>query len=256
MLVVGGYAAVRHRRAELVDVAAPRTAAARFLATEPLYRPDDGHYQFKYLPAFAPFMVPFTWVSKEVAEFTWFAVMVVMAWAFVRMSLVALPDRRRSATVLVWLTLLLTGKFLVKELALGQFNLPLALLLLGAVIAAQHGRRSSAGALVAAGVFVKPYALVLVPWLAWTLGWRPFVAFGLVLAAGLLLPAVNLRLGRQPDPVARVVSHRHRDDGTKPPDAREHLVRLDVGEVDRARALRRRVLRWRRRSPPSPRGSS
>jgi len=40
-------------------------------------------------------------------------------------------------------------------------------------------------------VFVKPYALVLVPWLAWTLGWRPFVAFGLVLAGGLLLPAAT-----------------------------------------------------------------
>ena len=191
VLVVGGYAAVRHRRAELVDVAAPRTAAARFLATETLYRPDDGHYQFKYLPAFAPFMVPLLWMSKEAAEFTWFAVMVVMAWAFVRMSLAALPDRRRSATALVWLTLLLTGKFLVRELALGQFNLPLALLLLSGVIAAQHGRRSSAGAFVAAGVFVKPYALVLVPWLAWTLGWRAFVAFGLVLAVGLLLPAAT-----------------------------------------------------------------
>ena len=190
-VVVGGYAAVRHRRAELVDVAAPRTAAARFLATETLYRPDDGHYQFKYLPVFAPFMVPFLWVSKEVAEFAWFALMVVMAWTFVRLSLAALPDRRRSAPSLVWLTLLLTGKFFVKELALGQFNLPLALLLLSAVMAAQRGKGSSAGALVAAGVFVKPYALILVPWLAWTLGWRPLVAFGVVLAAGLLLPAAT-----------------------------------------------------------------
>ena len=40
-------------------------------------------------------------------------------------------------------------------------------------------------------MFVKPYALVLVPWLAWTLGWRPFVTFGLVLAGGLVLPAAS-----------------------------------------------------------------
>ncbi len=40
-------------------------------------------------------------------------------------------------------------------------------------------------------MFVKPYALVLVPWLAWTLGWRPLVPFGLVLAGGLLLPAAT-----------------------------------------------------------------
>jgi MFS family permease len=190
-LVVGGYAAVRFKRGGLVDLAPPRTAAARFLANETLYRPDDGHYQFKYLPAFAPLMVPFLWMSKEVAEVTWFALMVAMAWVFVRMSLAALPDRRRSTQALVWLTLLLTGKFFVKEFVMGQFNLPLALLLLSAVVAAQHGRGFLAGAFVAAGVFVKPYALVLVPWLAWTLGWRPFVPFGLVLAGGLLLPAAT-----------------------------------------------------------------
>jgi hypothetical protein len=190
-LVVGGYSAVRWKRGELVDLAAPRTAAARFLAAETLYRPDDGHYQFKYLPASALLMVPFIWVSKEVAEFTWFALMLVMAWAFVRLSLGALPDRRRSEQALLWLTLLLTGKFFVREFVMGQFNLPLALLLLGAVIAAQHRQAFSAGAFVAAGVFVKPYALVLVPWLAWTLGWRPFVPFGLILAGGLLLPAAT-----------------------------------------------------------------
>jgi hypothetical protein len=190
-VIVGGYAVVRLRRGELVDLVAPRTAAARFLAHETLYRPTDGHYQFKYLPAFAPLMVPFTWVSKEVAEFIWFALTVAMTGAFVHLSLAALPDRRRSAQALVWLTLLLTGKFLVKELALGQFNLPLALLLLAAVIAAQHGHPFRAGAFVAAGVFVKPYALVLVPWLGWTLGWRPFVPLGLVLTGGLLLPAAT-----------------------------------------------------------------
>jgi hypothetical protein len=189
VVVAGAYAVVRFKRGELVDFAVPRTAAARFLASEPLYRPDDGHFQYKYLPAFALLMVPFTWVSKDAAELTWFALMVSMTWAFVHLSLAALPDRRRSEQALVWLTLLLTGKFLVKELALGQFNLPVALLLLGAVIAAQHGRGLAAGASIAAGVFVKPYALVLVPWLAWTRGWRPFVSFGLVLAGGLLLPA-------------------------------------------------------------------
>jgi Glycosyltransferase family 87 len=189
--IAGGYASVRFKRGGLVDLAPPRTAAVRFLAAENLYRPDDGHYQFKYLPAFAPLMVPFIGMSKEVAEITWFALMVAMACVFVRMSLAALPDRRRSARLLVWLTLLLTGKFFVKEFVMGQFNLPLALLLLSAVTAAQQGRGLMAGTFVAAGVFVKPYALVLVPWLAWTHGWRPFIPFGLVLAAGLLLPAAT-----------------------------------------------------------------
>ncbi len=189
VVVVGAYGLVRLKRAELVDFVVPRTAAVRFLSHEPLYRPDDGHYQYKYFPAFALAMVPFTWVSKEVAEFAWFTLTVAMTWALLRLSLAALPDRRLSLRVLFWLTLLLNGKFLVKELAFGQFNLPVALLLLGAIIAAQHGSKFGAGALVGAGVFVKPYALVLLPWLGWALGWRPLVTFGLVVAAGLALPA-------------------------------------------------------------------
>lgn len=191
LIVAGAYGLVRLNRDELVDFAVPRTAAVRFLAHEPLYRPDDGHFQYKYLPAFAQFMVPFAWVPKPVGEVIWFAMTAAMAAAFVRLSLIALPDRRRSAKVLVWLTVLLTGKFFVKELAFGQFNLPVGLLLIGAVIAAQHGRGLAAGAAIAAGVFVKPYALVLVPWLARTFGWRPFVPFTLVMAAGLVLPTLS-----------------------------------------------------------------
>jgi len=186
-----GYTAVRLDRAELIDFAVPRVAAMRFLAHERLYRPEDGHYQFKYFPAFAALMVPFTWPPKQVAEAAWFTLTVAMTWAFLRLALHTLPERRMSMSALLWLILLLNGKFLVKELAFGQFNLPLGLLLLGAVIAVRHGRGLAAGGLTAAGVFIKPYALVLLPWLVWTQGWRPLMPFAIVVTAGLALPAVS-----------------------------------------------------------------
>ena len=191
LVVAAAYGILRFKRSELVDFVVPRTAAVRFLAHEPLYRPEDGHYQYKYLPAFAAAMVPFTWVSTEVAQATWFTLTWAMAVAFVRLSLYALPDRRLSSRVLMWLTALLCGKFLFKELAFGQFNLPVGLLMVGAVIAAQQGRRLTSGVAVAAGVFVKPYALVWVPWLVRTIGWRALVSFTLVMAAGLALPVVS-----------------------------------------------------------------
>jgi hypothetical protein len=191
LFAVAGYAVLKSKRAELVDFEVQRVAAIRFLAHEPLYRPEDGHFPFKYLPAFAVLVVPFTWPSKQAAEAVWFALTVAMAWAFVRMALHALPERRTPVSSLLWLTLLLNGKFLVKELALGQFNLPLALLLLGAVIAAQRGRGHVAGGLIACGVFIKPYALVLLPWLVWTQGLRPLLPFSVILAAGIALPAMS-----------------------------------------------------------------
>jgi len=191
LITAGLYGLVRLKRDELVDFTVPHRAAGRFLAHEPLYRESDGHYQYKYLPTFAAVMVPFTLVPKRAAEVAWFTLTVMMAWGFVRLSIAALPDRRLSVRVLFWLALLLNGKFLVKELSFGQFNLPVALLLLGAVIAARHNRGLVAGAAIAAAVFVKPYALVLLPWLAWTVGARSVFVFGAVAAVGLLLPAVS-----------------------------------------------------------------
>jgi hypothetical protein len=185
------YGLVRIKRDELVDFRVPYRAAARFLAHESLYQPGDGHYQYKYLPAFAGVMAPFTLLPPRAAETIWFTLTVAMAWGLVRLSVAALPDRRLSLRLLFWLTLLLNGKFLVKELAFGQFNLPVALLLLAAVIAARRDQGLAAGAAIATAVFVKPYALVLLPWLAWTVGWRSLAMFGLVLAAGLLLPAAS-----------------------------------------------------------------
>jgi hypothetical protein len=189
VIATASYAVIRSTRGGLVDFIVPRTAAVRFLAHESLYRPEDGHYQFKYLPAFAAVMVPFTWVPVEVAEAGWFALSVAMAWALVRSTLRALPERRKPMPQLAAWTVLLNAKFLLKELGFGQFNLPLALLYWGAVIGARRGRRFLPGALVAAGVFIKPYALILLPWLVWTRGRRSLMSFAIVLAAGLALPA-------------------------------------------------------------------
>ena len=60
VISAGLYGLVRLKRDDLVDFTVPHRAAVRFLAHEQLYRPSDGHYQYKYLPTFAAVMVPFT----------------------------------------------------------------------------------------------------------------------------------------------------------------------------------------------------
>ncbi len=189
LLGIGAYILLRLIRTELVDFEVYRTAAARALAAEPLFRLDDGHYQYKYLPAFAFVMAPFAWLPKAVAEGIWFALSVGMAAWFVRLSLLAVPERRLRDNTLIWLGLLVMGKFLVKELAFGQTNVLLGIVLLSAVVASGRGRHVAAGVLVGVGVFVKPYALVFVPWLIWASGAGALAAFSGVAAAGLLLPA-------------------------------------------------------------------
>jgi hypothetical protein len=178
---------VRH---EMVDFAVYRTAGARAIDAAPLFREDDGHYQFKYFPAFALAMVPFGATPEPFAKAAWFALSVfLLAW-LVRTSVGTLPGRRMRVPTLTALTVLLMAKFYAHELNLGQTNILLGALAVGALAAALSGRAVAAGALAGLGVFVKPYALILAPWVAAAAGAPGLAAFAGVLGAGLLAPAL------------------------------------------------------------------
>lgn len=175
---------------EMIDFEVYRQAAGRALGAENLYRPTDGHYQYKYLPAFALAMAPVAIVEGRAARLAWFAVSFGLLCLFVRWSAQNVPEKRLSDAVLMGFAVLFMSKFYAHELNLGQSNLLLGVTLLGALLAAESGSPVTAGALVAIGVFVKPYALILVPWLWVVAGARGVVAFGLVTTTGLLLPAL------------------------------------------------------------------
>jgi hypothetical protein len=116
-----------HIRREMVDFEVYRQAATRALDAEELYRPSDGHYQYKYFPAFAMVMAPFAVLDDEAARIVWFAFSVGMLCALVRWSVRGLPERRRSERVLTWLAVLCMAKFYLRELNLGQTNTLLGL---------------------------------------------------------------------------------------------------------------------------------
>ena len=175
---------------EMVDFDVYRTAAARALDAENLYRSTDGHYQYKYLPAFAFVMAPFTKIDFNVARLIWYGLTVGILCVFIRWSIRAMPDRRLAEHWLVWAAILLVGKYYARELNLGQTNLLLGLVLVGAMLAAQAGSARLAGVLVGIGVFVKPYALILVPWVWLVAGLPGIVAGAVTVALGLTLPAL------------------------------------------------------------------
>jgi hypothetical protein len=174
---------------EMADFDVYRTAANRAIAAQPLYPEADGHFRFKYLPVFALAMAPFALVDREAAKVIWFALSAGLLTAFIRWSVRALPERRRSERALLWLTVLFMAKFYAHELTLGQTNILLGVLLVGALLAVQVDQPLVAGVLIGAAAFVKPYALLLLPWLGFTYGataasWALGVVF-----AGLVLPA-------------------------------------------------------------------
>jgi hypothetical protein len=175
---------------EMPDFGVYRTAAARAVAAEPLYRVEDGHYQFKYLPAFALAVAPLAMLRPEVAKAAWFALSVGCLLVFLHWSVLGLPERRRTPRVLTWLTVLFMAKFYAHELLLGQSNLLLGVLLVAALLAAQIELPRVAGVLIALAAFIKPYALLLLPWLIVSHGLTAGLVSVAVIALGLLVPAI------------------------------------------------------------------
>src|SRR4051794_23600159 len=167
------------------------TAGARALAAEPLYRADDGHYQFKYLPAFALLAAPAALAPLPAAKAAWFAISALLMMALLWLSLRAMPDLRRPEPLLLVLTFLAMAKFYAHELVLGQVNLLFGAIVALAIVWMRQGRDGMAGLLLALAVLVKPYAVIFVPWLATR---KNRAAFGAMLAAMivlLLLPALR-----------------------------------------------------------------
>jgi hypothetical protein len=178
---------IRH---EMIDFTTWRQAAVRALDAEPLYRAEDGHYQFKYFPAFALMMAPFGALDLDMGKMIWFAVSIGLLAALLRWSVAALPERRLSEGALLWIAILLMAKFYSHELVLGNTNLLLGALLVAGLLAIQIDHPLAAGGLIGLAVFVKPYALVMLPWLAVTQGIAAGAIALAVVAAGLLAPAL------------------------------------------------------------------
>lgn len=177
-------------QSEMADFGVYRAAALRAIQAEALFRPEDGHYQFKYLPVFALAMAPFAYMPAEMAKAVWYGLSVALSWVLVGWSIRGLPDRRRTTQALAWWTVVLMAKFYAHELNLGQTNVLLGVILVGALLAVQGGRAAAAGALVGIGIFVKPYALILLPWLLVSAGAPGVRAATGVVTVGIVLPAI------------------------------------------------------------------
>ena len=193
LVAVAAFVGRSHR--EMLDFDVYRVAGARAASAQPLYRTEDGHWQFKYLPAFALAIAPLAQLPPLAARALWFFLSVALLALLVNRSLALMPDRRRGSGLLVGLTVLAMGKFYVREIGLGQSNLLLAVLCLAAVGCWYRRRDIAAGALLAAATVVKPYAILFLPYLIARRKWSGVASFGAVMIAALLLPALRYGWG-------------------------------------------------------------
>jgi hypothetical protein len=190
----------------MIDFEVYRTAGARALAGEPLYRAADEHFQFKYFPAFALVFVPFALLPPVAAKALWFALSLAALAGLIILSVRLLPRRLLPVSVIVLATVVTLGKFYGRELALGQANLLLGVVVmigLALLLRRPPLRRGAgdavAGGMMGAAVLVKPYAIAFLPYLVATRRFRAAAGFTAVLLVILALPAVRYGVGGNVD---------------------------------------------------------
>jgi alpha-1,2-mannosyltransferase len=148
---------------DMRDFEVPYTTALRAAAAAPLYRAEDEHYQFKYLPAFAVLAIPLGLMPLGVAKGVWFVGSVALLMALMSLSVRLLPEQRKSTTWLVVAALVVLAKFYARELDMGQVNLIFAVAATGAFVAMKDGHDLLAAVLLVLTIAIKPYGVLLLP---------------------------------------------------------------------------------------------
>ena len=148
---------------DMHDSEVPWTAAKRAAAAEPLYRAEDEHYQFKYLPAFAVLAIPLGVMPLAVAKGVWFVGSVALLVGLMTLSVRLLPEPRKPTTLLVVSAIVVLAKFYARELDMGQVNLPFAMAVTGALLAMKTKRDLLAATLIVLSIAIKPYGALLLP---------------------------------------------------------------------------------------------
>ena len=177
-------------RGDMSDFGVPYRNAGRILQGETLYRAADGHLQYKYAPVSALYFAPLALLPLETAKFVWFVLEMASLAGICVFGWRILPRKMKGPGFVIGLGLLAMLKFLGRELELGQINLLIILLLVLMISAFLAGKDAAAGCLWAVSIFIKPYALVFLPYFAIKKRWKPLGSGALVLLAGLALPAL------------------------------------------------------------------
>jgi hypothetical protein len=194
-LFAAGETAVVRGRIGLRDFRVNLTAGDRLLHGETPYRISDEHYQFKYAPFSAALYAPFALLPPKAAKALWFALVLAAIVFSVAASsrLAGAPCGRRLALCLA--PGIILAKYFSHELELGQINalmtaIFLALTALSALPRTSFRSEIAAGALGGLAAAMKPYGLIILPYLLIKRRWTALVSAVTILAGTYFLPAV------------------------------------------------------------------
>ncbi len=154
-----------------------------------IYPPDDSD-RFLYAPIFAIAFAPLAAMPRRLAQLVFFAINAFALIEFVLGASVILFGReRRLPAALIVMPVLLAFVFIDNNIEHGQINLPTLALIVWAIVAAEESHHASAGAMLAAAILIKPFAVLAALYLLMR---RRFAAPGWTIVAGFALLAAPI----------------------------------------------------------------
>jgi len=178
-------------------------AAKSFVSGEPVYHHafglDSGH--FKYSPfALLPF-VPLSFLPYFYAKLLYY----VICTTFISLTIIAskriwdiLPAGKLQQNILIlFVTTLIAGGHLFREMHLGNINLLLLFALLVILWLARRNKDFPAGILYSFVLLFKPHFIVLIPLFVLRKKWSMLVSMVIGFALGFIIPAMFIGFNKE-----------------------------------------------------------
>jgi len=180
-----------HIQKDMSDFGVCYKNGQRIIRGETLYRLSDGHLQFKYAPVSALIYAPLALLPYETAKVIWYILEICLLFTVFWISYKLLPSRLKGPWFVLGLSFLALLKFIGREIELGQVNILIIFVLIMMLRTVVKKKDVPAGILWGISLFVKPYALIFLPYFILKKRFKLIATGLIVLIVGLALPVLT-----------------------------------------------------------------
>ena len=186
-----------NHRFSMPDLEVYEKAATRLINGEELYRTTEEdpyeHYVFKYAPPAALIFIPFALPDPEASKYLYwiFLTFIMGHLLYLSKNIFTVDGHNRSRTTLsIVLLIIIAGTHFFRELHLGQVNLLLLWCYMLAMFALYRNQQILGGIPLGISIFVKPFALIFLPFLLLSGKFRASLSFLATAMVMFLIPFV------------------------------------------------------------------
>lgn len=170
-----------NKRLGMPDLEVYHRTTERLLQGQELYRAAEEdpyeHYVYKYSPPAAFIFIPFVFTGFAAAKYLyWFFLTLILGHTLYLLQriLVRSDSLNNKMIISIMLAIIITGTHFFRELHLGQVNLLLLWLYVVALYALYRNNPLLTGIPLAVSLFLKPFALIFIPFLLITGHYKAF----------------------------------------------------------------------------------